>query len=73
ATLSGTRHELILQHANRAANVLLSIGTDGPELGEEHFGRLLGMPQLPAGALYARRGDPQPDPGGDIEITSAAA
>jgi hypothetical protein len=52
ATLSGSRHELILVHPEREKSVLLSLAPaiDQGEL--ERVAALLGMAIIPAGALY---------------------
>jgi hypothetical protein len=52
ASLSGTRHEVILVHPEPAHRVLLEIGTCIEQTRIDELSRLLGLPELPARALY---------------------
>lgn len=48
ASLSGSRHELILVHPDRARSVLLMVSEHISEADLQRFASLLGLPQIPA-------------------------
>jgi hypothetical protein len=52
ASLSGTRHEVILVHPEPARSVLLEIGACMKQSRIDDVSRLLGLPEIPARALY---------------------
>lgn len=51
-SLSGLRHELILVHADPAKNVLIAVADRIPQSSLERAKSLLGLPEVPARALY---------------------
>lgn len=55
ATLSGSRHEIILMHPDRSKDLLLHLDTRAPQQGADHYARLLGLNEVHAKALYERR------------------
>lgn len=55
ASLSGTRHELILAHPDRSRSVLLAIADRFTKTEVERVCLLLGVPEIPARALYEPR------------------
>ncbi len=60
ASLSGTRHELILAHPDRSRSVLLAIADRFGKSEVEGACTLLGMREIPARDLYEQR-RPEPD------------
>ena len=52
ASLSGTRHELILVHPDRAKSVLLLVAEHITDAEVQRMSRLVGRPTVPAGVLY---------------------
>jgi hypothetical protein len=48
ASLSGSRHELILVHPDKSRSVLLMVSEHISEADIQRFTRLLGLPQIPA-------------------------
>lgn len=72
ATLSGPRHEIILVHPDRSKDVLLQLGSRPPELGADHYAKLLGLPEVHAKELYGRRKIPAAHARG-LELQAAAA
>jgi hypothetical protein len=52
ASLSGTRHELILVHPNREKSVLLSLSDRMSQSEVDRVAALLGHKEIPAGELY---------------------
>jgi len=54
ASLSGTRHELVLVHAERRKSILVAMG---PRIGKDEVSRvagILGVREIPASELYRR-------------------
>ncbi len=54
ASLSGLRHELILVHEDPAKNVLVAVADRIPQSTLDRAKALLGLPEVPAKALYVR-------------------
>jgi hypothetical protein len=52
ASLSGTRHEVILVHPEPACSVLLEFGASVEQSRIDEVSRLLGLPEVPARELY---------------------
>ncbi len=53
-SLSGVRHELILVHPDAAKNVLIAVADRIPQTTLDRAKALLGLPEVPARALYDR-------------------
>ncbi len=53
-SLSGTRHELILVNKSAARNVLIAVADRIPQSTLDRAKELLGLPEVPARALYDR-------------------
>lgn len=51
-SLSGLRHELVLVHADPAKNILLAVADRIPQTKLDRAKQLLGLPEVPARALY---------------------
>jgi hypothetical protein len=58
ATLSGTRHELILVHPERDKSVLLSLADSMSQREVERVAQLLGQKEIPSSELYRFRAPP---------------
>lgn len=54
-SLSGARHEIILVHPDRRKSVLIALSDRMSEQDVERVARVLGVEQVPAGAIYSRR------------------
>ncbi len=52
ASLSGTRHELILVHPEKNKSVLLAVAASLPQSEVDRVAELLGQPEVSTGALY---------------------
>jgi hypothetical protein len=55
ASLSGTRHELILVHPEKHKSVLLSLGRSMPQEEVDRVAQMLGQKEICSGALYRFR------------------
>ncbi len=55
-SLSGTRHEMVLEHPDSARSVLLMVTEHISEADVARMSRLLGLPPVPARELYRLRG-----------------
>ncbi len=71
ATLSGARHELILVHADSSKDILLQIASRPADLTLEGFGRMIGVPEIPARELYGRRRNRGTEASGLLDLTPA--
>lgn len=60
SSLSGSRHELILVHAEPSRSVLLMVAEHISESEVSRMAQLLHMPQVPASELYRVRNNRQP-------------
>lgn len=54
ASLSGTRHEIVLVHRHRAHDVLLSVSARAPSVPAGDVARELGLPEIEAKQIYRR-------------------
>ncbi len=59
ASLSGSRHELILVHPERSRSVLLMISEHISEADIQRFSRLLALPQIPSSLGFRRPPPPE--------------
>lgn len=57
-TLSGSRHELVLVHADRSKSLLVGMASTINQQESDDFARRLGLKQLPAGALFRKKSTP---------------